>query len=231
MIVRESEDGFLLIRQHDHGKISGQFADHWIAGGRPDVSLRKAAWWHDVGWEELDHEVRTHPETGHPYSFIDYPLTEKLVTYRHGLDRVQKLDEVAGCLCSMHYASFFTGTSVPEELQFLKDEDQRQKGLKEKMTEEEVTHLAEGLDFLRLCDDLSLFVCLNPPGINNHPWFEKGIPYHEWTILPHWKNKAELQFVQGLLDEDFTLTIPYRIVNREGVVTSNGTYDIKVSVG
>ncbi|SFS64725.1 DUF3891 family protein [Marininema halotolerans] len=228
MIVRRIEEGFLLIKQHDHGKVSGQFADHWLLGGRPGKSLRTAAWWHDVGWEELDQRVKMDPEAEEPYSFIDYPLSEKLTAYRHGLDHVQQLDPLAGCLCSLHYATFFQGTSEPEALRFLQEEEDRQARLKQKMSQEERSLLPEGLAFLRLCDDLSLFLCLNPPGHNQHPWYKEGIHYNDWTLVPHWNNHSELQFAPGIIDDPFPIAIPYQLVNGQGQHIGKGTYEIDV---
>ncbi|MFC4076184.1 DUF3891 family protein [Salinithrix halophila] len=232
VIVQETETGFILIRQHDHGQISGDFADHWVDGGRPGPSLRTAVRYHDVGWEELDGEVRRlHPKTGKPYSFVDFPMAEKLTAYRHGIDRVEAMDSYAGCLCSIHYASFFKGTSDPLELRFLEEEKRRRERLKERMTERERETLEKDWDFLRLCDDLSLFVCLNPPGRNVHPWYQEGIRYQEGKLLPEWEDEGTLRMKEGLIRGSFTIRIPFCQVDHSGQPEGKGEHRVVVKAG
>ena len=121
MIVRKQGDRFVLFRQHDHALVSADFALRLKRStGYPSAVFAIAM--HDVGWRPLDREVLWNEEEDRPYSFMDYPLGPKLPAYKAGIDRVAAEDPYAGCLCSMHYASFFEGDSDPAAIRFREEE-------------------------------------------------------------------------------------------------------------
>src|SRR5918911_225882 len=110
MIVRETPGSYLLIKQHDHGLISGEFARHWAEEPRPLKPTLYAIANHDAGWQGLDAFVRWNEESGKPYSFADYPIEPKLRAYEKCLDFLEARDPYAAYLCSMHYGWFVRGS-------------------------------------------------------------------------------------------------------------------------
>ena len=97
MIARRAADGtFVLIRQHDHGLLSGQFAEQWTWNGSPGAAACFAIAHHDVAWVGLDAEPRWDAADGAPFSFFNHPLDEKYVAYRIGIDLVETASPYAG---------------------------------------------------------------------------------------------------------------------------------------
>src|SRR3712207_1515153 len=170
MIVRERPDSFVLIKQHDHALASGEFAKHWARKPLPLESTLYAIAHHDVAWQGPDASVRWNEETGRPYSFVDYPAESKVRAYSEGLGWLEERDPYAACLCSMHYETLMRrfGEGETEE-RFVDAESLRQAGLRSGMNEEELENLEYTLNFLRRCDGLPLFVCLNDPGGDDEP--------------------------------------------------------------
>ena len=169
MIVRERPDSFLLFEQHEHALIAGEFALRWRERPRPFESTLYAIANHDLAWRELDREVLWNEEKDRPYSFVDYPLDLKLPAQRRGIDLVADHDPYAGCLCSMHYSRFLLDSVRPEEVVFREGEMERQGRLEERMSEKELENLERNFRLLRLCDGLSLLLCLNEPGGEDSP--------------------------------------------------------------
>ncbi|WP_169713721.1 DUF3891 family protein [Paludifilum halophilum] len=229
MIVRERDFGYLLIKQHDHGWVSGEFAAHWREKFHPWSRTELAIRYHDAGWDVLDKNIRWNPNTGRPFSFVDYPLEEKLPAYRQGIDRVEAKDTFAACLCSMHYASFFRDAREEESIRFLKREERRRKRLRSTFSERDRECLADGLRLLKLCDDLSLFVCLNEPGRNDHPWYRNGFRYGEQTLFPVWRERNRLGIHPNPFDGDFEVEIPYLLIDSDGEEMERDRYRIRIS--
>ncbi|SMO84328.1 DUF3891 family protein [Melghirimyces algeriensis] len=229
MIVREEEDGYILIRQHDHGRVSGDFADHWK--DLPDASTRIGIRYHDVGWEELDKQIRWNPMTGKPYTFENYPMEQKLDAYTSGINRVERMDAFSACLCSMHFVSFFSNPVESVAIQFVEREKERQQRLVHKMKRLERDRLAPCLRMLKLCDDLSLFLCLNPPGKNEHPWYRKGFWFGDQHLCPIWESPNVLRIVPSLFATSFEVVIPYQMIRFSGERQKEGVYRIQVIGG
>lgn len=228
MIVRKQGDRFVLFRQHDHALVSADFALRLKEIDRFHPSAVFAIAMHDVGWRLLDREVLWNEEEDRPYSFMDYPLGPKLPAYKAGIDRVAAEDAYAGCLCSMHYASFFEGVSDPAAVRFREEELERQERLKAGMKSEERDGLNRDLRLLKFCDHLSLFVCLNEPGQNRFPWFREGLDYFGRRLLPVWESPRQLRFSPNPFREPFTVTIPYRVVNAAREPEEEGQLSIDV---
>lgn len=168
MLVQARLDGRLrLIRQHDHALLAGQLAMNWIGLERePDplpFHLVLAAALHDASWRELDHRPIVDDESGRPHSFYTQPAASKFSAYRHGLDRLESLSRHCALLASMHYTSFVDAAEAPE---FVRDETERQTRLARELDygEEDEDQLSGELAYLRLFDNLSIFLCLTPPG-------------------------------------------------------------------
>lgn len=227
MIVRERPHSYVLIKQHDHGLISGEFARHWVEKPRPLEATLYAIANHDVGWQDLDALVRWNEESGKPYSFASYPTRPKLRAYKVGLDLLEARSPYAACLCSMHYASL-VGDSE-DEARFRESEAGRQRKIKELMTKEESGNLGHNFRLLQLCDDLSLFVCLNEPGRNDHPWYRNGFEFEGSNFAPVWENRFTLRFDPNPFSKPFDLVVPYALVEKGSRTDGNNRLELRVT--
>src|SRR5919199_282235 len=194
MIVRERSGSYVLIKQHDHGLISGEFARHWAEKPRPLEPTLYAIANHDIAWQGPDASVPWDEVMDRPYSFANYPTEPKLRIYKGGLDLLEARSPYAACLCSMHYAALVSGSEDEAGVRVLEGGGVRRHKIKSTMTGEELDNFEYNFRLLRLCDDLSLFVCLNEPGRNDHPWYRDGIGYREITLKPTWKDRRTLEF-------------------------------------
>ncbi|MBW5444455.1 DUF3891 family protein [Cohnella sp. CFH 77786] len=192
MIVRETDDDFLMVTQHDHARLSGDvakhFADHYFVDDTYFSDVLTAIYEHDRGWIRLDDVPLWNDRSSFPFTFMDYPLVPKLAHYKLGIDEVQEMNEYAALLCSIHYCSFMTSATADQTdiVRFLELERERQKQIKHRiaMPTDEVVRRHFGL--LQLCDDISLYVCLNKPGATKseeHPWYAGGFGKSE-TLVP-----------------------------------------------
>jgi hypothetical protein len=229
VIVRERPESFVLIEQHHHGMVSGEFARHWAA----EVPMREAALYavanHDVGWRELDATVRWNEETGRPYSFMDYPAEPKLRAYANGLDHVQAHSPYAACLCSMHYGSFVRDARREPEASFEEAEAARRRCIEASLSEEEISGLEHNFRLLQLCDDLSLFVCLNEPGRNDYPHYRSGFGFMGARLEPVWENERTLRLDPNPFSEDFGIGVPYRIIGKNRRPLGSGIFELRVT--
>ena len=229
MIVRERPDSLVLIRQHDHGRISGEFARHWKAEIEPASPTLYAITEHDVGWQELDDEVRFNPETEAPYSFIDYPLEAKLRAYRHGLDRIEAEEPYAGYLCSLHYSSFVRDSEEPAAVAFREEEAGRRSRIEELLPDEWLANAEYNFRLLQLCDDLSLFVCLNEPGENTFPWYRDGFEFRGERLMPVWQDRRTLSLTPNPFSGPFDLAISHRLIRKDGQVIEEDSFRLRVA--
>src|SRR5215218_8430925 len=216
MIVRERDDTFLVFGQHDHALMAGEIARRWGGETEPFESTVYAVANHDLAWREPDREVLWNEEKDRPYSFMDYPLRLKLPAQKKGIDLVEAHDPYAGCLCSMHYARFLLDAERPEEIAFREGEFDRQEGIKKSMTAEGRENLERNFGFLRLCDGLSLFLCLNEPGGEDcPPPYPGGFLFAGTRFEPVWEDKRTLGLDPSPFSEAFGVEIPYRIIGRD----------------
>ena len=225
MIVQETPGSYVLIKQHDHGLISGEFARYWSERPRPLKSTLYAIANHDIGWQHLDASVRWNEETDRPYSFADYPMEPKLRAYKGGLDLLETRNPYTACLCSMHYAAFVSGSENEMAVRFVEGEVRRRSEIKSKLTEEELDNLEHNFRLLQLCDNLSLFVCLNEPGRNDHPWYKNGFQFEGTRFQPIWENRRTLRLDPNPFSEPFDLVVPYTLIEKAagplGAIVSN----------
>ncbi len=231
MIVRKLEDSYLLIRQHDHGQISGEFARHWGGETAPQRSTLFAITNHDVGWQELDNEVRFDPDTGEPYSFTNYPLGPKLRAYKRGLDQLEVQEPYASYLCSRHYGSFVQNAREPAAVDFGQKEAGRRERLEKRLPEEWLANAEYNFRLLQLCDDLSLFVCLNEPGKNELSWYRDGFEFMGRKLQPVWRDERTLALSPDPFSDSFEFTIPYETVGPDGRDAEGGRIHIRVVSG
>ena len=227
MIVRERADSYILIKQHDHGLISGEFARHWAEEPQPLDPTLYAIANHDVGWQSLDAFMHWNEESGKPYSFTDYPIESKLRAYKEGINLLEARSPYAACLCSMHYSSFLSDSE--DEFRFRENEDERRRRIKNALSREELDNLERNFRLLQMCDNLSLFVCLNEPGRNAHPWYKRGFEFEGTRFEPIWENHHTLQLDPSPFSEPFNLIVPYTLVDKGGQVVGSDQLELRVA--
>ena len=218
----------MLIGQHDHGRVSGEFARRWRERPTPLEPTLYAIANHDVAWQRLDETVRWDETTGRPYSFVDYPVEPKMEAYREGLDFLETQNSYAACLCSMHYASFVRDVEGAAEVRFRDGEVRRQERLKGAMSAQELENLEHNFRLLQTCDDLSLFVCLNEPGRNDHPWYKNGFEFMGARFEPIWEDRHTLRMNPNPLSGAFDLSIPYLSVGKDRRPLASGRLELRV---
>jgi hypothetical protein len=106
MIIQQSGDPMVVIRQTDHAILCGFFAREWgnDAFPRPEpfTSFCLAAAEHDNGWQEWEMTPEVDPKSFAPYSFMSIPTDEHVLLYQRGIDRVVKSDLYAGLVVASH---------------------------------------------------------------------------------------------------------------------------------
>lgn len=227
MIVREEPGSFVLIKQHDHGMVSGEFARHWAEVPRPLEPTLYAIANHDIGWQALDTSVRWNEKSGKPYSFTNYPIEPKLRAYKEGLDLLEARSLYAAYLCSMHYASL-AGDSK-DEIEFRESEAGRRRRIEEALSREELENLEYNFRLLQLCDNLSLFVCLNEPGRNEHPWFKDGFSFEGAKLRPIWEDRGTLRLEPNPFSQPFDIVLPYRTMGSDGRPLGSSHLELRVT--
>lgn len=229
MIVQERPDCFVLIKQHDHSLLSGEFAKHWAESPRPFEPTLYAIANHDIGWQTLDATVRWNEATDEPYSFTSYPVESKLRAYEEGLDLLEARSPYAACLCSMHFESFVRGSEDEAEVRFREGEIRRQEKLRDVMSAVELENLEHNFRLLQLCDDLSLFVCLNEPGRNEHPWFKNGFDFEGTKFELLWENRRTFRLDPDPFSEPFDLAVPYTLIEKSGKIIGSNRLELQVA--
>lgn len=163
MLIQEREDRLRLIKQHDHALLAGKLAYSWRGLSSPAWRLRYqlvlATALHDLSWSATDLSPRLNAESQRPYSFIDYPLDDRVALYRAGINELERIDPYVALLISRFYCQF---EGMEQSESFQQTERQRRAKLSPylELTDEEVSH---DLAMLKLLDLMSLFICLAPP--------------------------------------------------------------------
>ncbi|UOR10718.1 DUF3891 family protein [Halobacillus amylolyticus] len=226
MIVQQQGDQFLMIKQHDHALLSGKLAIQWKQKFLLRSKLREEADWavgqHDRAWIPLDDKPSWNKEKQRPYTFIDYPLEEKLAAYQRGIKEVSEESKYGGMLCSLHYQSFFSKDSEDDRIvSFIEGEEKRRVNLAEEMKMEVPKDLYHThFERLQFCDDLSLYVCMQEPGVakeNEMAWFREGFSQRfdvaPGGVMPYWVDTEHVSLDPFPFESSFEVTIPYRTVS------------------
>ena len=130
----------------------------------------------------------------------------------------------------MHYETLmrrFGGSEVEER--FADAESRRQEKLRAGMSEEELQSLGYSLRLLRLCDGLSLFVCLNEPGGDDYPPpYPEGFELYGERFQPIWEDRGTLRLDPTPFSGAFGLSIPYTSVGRDRRPLGSGHLEFRV---
>lgn len=231
MIVREVEEGFVLIGQHDHGLVSGEISRRWRHEPRPSPSTLYAIAQHDLGWRELDESVLWNDEAGRPHDFLSYPAEPKVRAFASALDLLEERDAHAALLCSMHYATLMQGSEKEAEVRFRESEMRRQQRLRESIVDTSTENLEHDLRLLKLCDGLSLFVCINEPGrdTSNPAPYPEGFMLDGEEFVPEWADERTLLVRPNPFVEPFEVGLPYRVLGRDGRARREGRLELRIS--
>jgi hypothetical protein len=233
MIVRKTKNGFVLVRQHDHAHLSGQFAEQWkeelFKGKERQEDVIYAVYQHDRGWISLDESPFWNDRDDIPYSFMDFPLTPKLVHYKQGIDEVEENNSYAALLCSLHYTALLDSASAAKAGNYLSYEKQRQRKLKElhiHSTEKE-EQLTYHFHLLQFFDRLSLHVCMNEPGVKKSGGFSKyqdGFKNSEYfyftngsKIKAEWLDMNHVSVDPFPFQKEFKATFKYKEVTKDAI--------------
>lgn len=198
-------------------------------------SMVTAAAMHDCGWREADEELWLR-EDGRLHDFTTYPLAERLLLYRTGVDMVEAKDAYAALLCSLHYAGFvqgirgLSGDEAEQVRCYLAKEARRRRRLADRLSGSAtlVDMFPDGrLDvwtmhhftLLRLWDLLSLLLCMTRPGSSPDtwgPWFGQGEirmpvePGRHQPVHVRWEETGRLLLDPFPFSEPFCVHMPYR---------------------
>ncbi len=231
MIVRERKDDFVMIEQDNHAHISGDLFKAWkdsfFAGESFRESVEYAIIHHDYGWKLFDKQPFWNDEKQMPYTFIDFPNKPKTVFYKHGIDVVEKDDPYAALLCSYHYSRFLLSDSSPEATEFIQKEEQRRKRIIHSLSSFDHTLFDFHYGLLQLCDNLSLYICLNEPGVAKeagHPFYKKGIPlpdalhvFQEDKLDIQWADDKTVTISECPFSNPLTVTIKQKTISKETI--------------
>lgn len=211
MICREHDAAIVMVKQHDHGILSGELAAMFKEEHVPEDGRREEVLWavthHDRGWIDLDETPFWNDADQAPYSFIDFPLVPKLTFYKRGLDEIEARTPYGALLCSLHFERLIniSGLDSAELILYQTHEEERRARIHREL--EVSKPIGEGelyydARLLQFCDDLSLYMGLNEPGSpksEEHPWWKEGFSGSEdfsftsgRTITAEWKDKSTL---------------------------------------
>lgn len=232
MIIRETEQHFIMTTQHDHAGLSSQIAEQLrselFLGNEHIPIVLQAVTEHDRAWIRLDHTPIWNDQEQVPFSFSDYPLLPKLILYKLGIDEVEQMNAYAALICSMYYASFqdIQNSLHPDCIAFCTGEANRQAQLLEKLKPSKEV-LERHFHILQLCDDISLYVCLNKPGsakADEHPWYREGfkrseplLPEGSSRLAAEWLNENEIKMAPFLWKHDFKTIVPVKRVSKDSI--------------
>jgi hypothetical protein len=111
MIIQQTNDPMVVIRQTDHAILSGFFArelgNDLFPRPEPFSSFCLAAAEHDNGWQEWEMAPGVDPKSFAPYTFMSVPTDEHVALYQRGIDRVVKTDLYAGLLVASHCMALY----------------------------------------------------------------------------------------------------------------------------
>jgi hypothetical protein len=236
VIIREREHDFIFIEQHNHALVAGELIKQWKMGAFINSPLQEAVIFaieqHDAGWIPADKQPFWNDAKEMPYSFIDFPAPMKTLLYSHGIDQVQTTDLYAALLCSEHYVRFLQQDDTESGRNFVQQEKKRQEIIHSLLTSFDEELFSYHYALLQFCDNLSLFLCLNEPGENSHPFFTKGIPLS--SALPHfsqekmavtWVNDETMVIKEFPFNNPFSVTydfkqIPKYQIRKNGLLNS-----------
>lgn len=215
MIIQEHATAYRFISQHDHGRISGLFAQAWrdpVTGERASDALICATYLHDILWVPIDLLPRF--LDGIPLDFIAFPETDKLAAYAHGIVSVSSVDAYMGLLHARHFSEFVSRERHPR---FRSEMDALIAELAAKITPIERARAADDLALLRLFDVFSLLLCMTGPHIARKPppWLDPSPLLVRRGLEAFWPAPDQFSIGPRAFEQPFSVRIPYREVPKD----------------
>lgn len=231
MIVQDFPDKYVMIAQHDHAAISGIMAEMWeerlFHGFDKRSSVEYAAMNHDIGWKLIDEAPFWNDKTSSPFTFTDFPTPPKTMLYRYGIEEVARTDYYAALLCSWHYSRFLQNNPSDAAQKFVHGEKARRENIIQALGDFDEDAYSFHYGILQMVDDLSLFICLNEPGVQQpdfHPFFKNGIKRNEGVttlpeekIHPYWKNKQTIYLDPFPFKDTFEVSLKQRTISKKAI--------------
>ena len=170
MLVQTLPSTYRLIGQEQHALVSGIAAHAWRGVTAKTTALHgllvQTIGIHDNPWRHIDEKPIWDPVKQRPVDFVSLPMDDKLILYGGGIDQMERVHPYAALLVSLHYTTF-AGTINSETLQ--KQEQRRRDRLRKLLptTLQNEDRWQRDLAFLKLFDNLSLFICLTAPFVDS----------------------------------------------------------------
>ncbi|WP_156291573.1 DUF3891 family protein [Oceanobacillus salinisoli] len=228
MIVREHDGHFVMIEQNNHAIISGELMANWkdslFLGKAHRKSVNYAIKMHDYGWKYFDKQPLWNDQTNKPYTFSDFPISPKTIVYTHGINEIEKNDIYAALLCSEHFSRFIAQESSSHASRFIEEEKERRQRLIASLGELNKRLFNFHYDLLKLGDSLSLYLCLNEPGVTKedvHFFFRNGIDLpsdidqlSKQVLEPEWKDEHTIVLSPFPFESSVTVRIKQKVVSK-----------------
>lgn len=230
MIVRKENNKFILTCQHDHALLSGELARHFEHFFAHDSFFEDAVFAvheHDRSWILPDSNPIWNSEKNRPFDFIDYPHEKKLAYYNIGLNETEEMNLYAALLCSKHYVSFINDANDEASRHFLNNEELRQNRIRTELGQVDNDLLNRHFQLLQLCDNLSLYLCLNPPGVDKgeeHYFFKNGFknsssfnPVEGKNLIAKWPINNEVNIIPFPFKSSFEVNIEQKHLSEKSI--------------
>lgn|SRR5699024_1391044 len=229
MIVREHPNHFIMIEQDNHAQLSGEMIANWNDSLFIDTKFKKtvefAIFHHDCGWKSFDKQPFWNDEKMAPFTFTNFPILPKTVLYKHGIDEVEKEDEYAALLCSMHYMRFLLNRRTQEAKIFVQKEKERRNRIIRSLSTFDSYLFDFHYGLLQLCDNLSLYICLNEPGTSKeeeHFFYRDGIPlstslhgFQQDKLKTEWVDKDTVTINEFPFASKLTLMLKQKVISKK----------------
>jgi hypothetical protein len=118
----------------------------------------------------------------------------------------------------------------PAEVRFREREERRRERIEVSLSGGVPDTFGRDFRLLQLCDDLSLFVCLNEPGKEVSSWHKGGFDLFGRKFHPLWEDDGSLRFEPNPFSEGFDVSLPYRVVGRGGEAVERNTLELRVTL-
>ena len=110
MIRRETDDGWILIAQHDHGVLAGDIMEHWgnelFSGPEQFDEVLLAVREHDYGWVEWESSPEVNPENGFPMNFMEMKSDDQSDIWSRSYEYHLVNHPYASSLIALHFDRF-----------------------------------------------------------------------------------------------------------------------------
>ncbi|HXG30504.1 MAG TPA: DUF3891 family protein [Thermodesulfobacteriota bacterium] len=107
MIRREVEEGWILINQYDHARLSGEIMRYWgneeFAMPDPYDEVLLAIGEHDNGWREWDSLPKVNPLSRFPMNFLEMDSLDQAEIWKRCFKRHSLEHPYASALIALHF--------------------------------------------------------------------------------------------------------------------------------